>query len=262
MITRALGAFSLVLIACLCAGLASTSSPAVWNHPPKASESGHEHEHDAQGRQLYKGRPIAGTMSWRGAWWLFREEREQEERPEEMLDALQIQPGDVVADIGAGAGYISLRLSKRVGPEGKVLATDIQPQMLEFLKQNAEQAGVTNITTILCTQTETGLPDNAIDLAIMVDVYHECSDPEAVLQGIYRALKPGGRVVFVEYKAEDPTIPIKPDHKMTVAQVRKEAEDQNFQFRKLHSFLPWQHIIEFTKPTDDAGAAEAGSDSD
>jgi len=198
----------------------------------------------------YKGRVIAETMSYLGADWLIRESREEEERPEEMLDSLKIQPGDVVADIGAGVGYTTLRLSRRVGPEGKVYATDIQPEMIRMLKANMKTFGVKNVVPLLATQADTKLPESKLDLVIMVDVYHECNDPEALLQGIRKALKPGGRLVLVEYKAEDPNVPIKPEHKMSTAQARKEVEPQGFAFKEVLDFLPWQHILIFERPAD------------
>jgi ubiquinone/menaquinone biosynthesis C-methylase UbiE len=198
----------------------------------------------------YMGRVIAPVMGFQAADWLFRDTREAEEQPEQMLDALKIKPGDTVADIGAGAGYTSLRLARRVGPEGVVLATDVQTQMLALLTDNARAAGVKNIKAIRATQTETKLPDGQVDLALMVDVYHEASDPEALLQGLKKALKPGGRLVFVEFRGEDPEVPIKPEHKMTLAQVRREVEPQGFRFQENFEFLPWQHIIIFQKPLD------------
>lgn len=203
----------------------------------------------------YKGREIAETMSFLGADWLVRESREEEERPEEMLDSLKIKPGDVVADIGAGVGYTSLRLSRRVGPEGKVFATDIQPEMVRMLKANMKTFEVKNVVPLLATQTDTKLPEGKIDLVIMVDVYHECSKPEALLQGIRKALKPGGRLVLVEYKGEDPDVPIKPEHKMTTAQVRKEVGPQGFTFKEVLDFLPWQHILIFERPADEKAVA-------
>ncbi len=202
----------------------------------------------------YMGRPIADVMGYQGANWLFRTEREEEEQPEKMLDALKIKEGETVADIGAGAGYTSLRLSRRVGPEGTVLATDVQPQMLAMLTANAKKAGVKNIKAIRSTQTDTKLPDGKVDLALMVDVYHEASDPEALLQGLRKALKPGGRLVLVEFRGEDPEVPIKPEHKMTLEQVRLEIEPQGFRFKENHEFLPWQHIIIFEKPADEPPA--------
>ncbi len=198
--------------------------------------------------RTYKGRPIAGVMSYEGAEWLVRPSREQEERPDKMIDALKIKPGSTVADVGAGVGYTSLRLAKRVGPKGTVLATDLQPEMIRMLKQNAKAAKVANVKPILCTADDPKLPEGEVDLALMVDVYHECPDPEAILKGLRKALKPGGRLVLVEFRGEDPEVPIKPEHKMTLAQVRKELEPQGFTFKESLEFLPWQHIIIFEKP--------------
>ncbi len=200
----------------------------------------------------YMGRPIAGVMSYEGADWLFRDTREAEEQPERMLDALKIQAGQTVADIGAGAGYTSIRLARRVGAQGTVLATDVQPQMLAMLRDNAKIAGLANIKPIRATQAATNLPDGQVDLALMVDVYHEASNPESLLQGILKALKPGGRLVLVEFRGEDPDVPIKPEHKMTLAQVRKELEPQGFRFVESLETLPWQHVIIFQKPQAEA----------
>ncbi len=193
------------------------------------------------------GREIADVMSYLGADWLIRPEREDEERPEAMLDALKLKPGDVVADVGAGVGYTSLRLAKRVGPKGTVYATDIQPQMIAMLKDNLKRAKVANVKPVLCTGDDPKLPESVVDLAIMIDVYHECANPAATLKGLHKALKPKGRLVLVEFRAEDPDVPIKPEHKMTVEQVRKEIEPQGFAFKELQDFLPWQHIIIFEK---------------
>jgi ubiquinone/menaquinone biosynthesis C-methylase UbiE len=203
----------------------------------------------------YMGRPIADVMTYHGADWLVRAEREQEEQPEAMLDALKIPPGAAVADVGAGVGYTSLRLARRVGPTGTVYATDVQPEMLRMLVANAQDAGVKNIKPIRCTASDPKLPEGKIDLILMVDVYHECSDPEATLQGLKKALKPGGRLVLVEFRAEDPDVPIKPEHKMTLAQVRRELEPQGFTFKESLEFLPWQHIIFFEKKA----ASQSGS---
>ncbi len=216
-----------------------------------AQEDAAANARQGQEEKIYKGRPIADVMSYLGANWLFRPTREQEEQPERMLDALKIQPGDTVADIGAGAGYMSLRLARRVGPEGTVLATDVQPQMLRLLAANAKARDVTNIKPILCTQNDPKLPEGQVDLALMVDVYHEMSQPETSLQGLLKALKPGGRLVLVEFRGEDPDVPIKPEHKMTLEQVRKEIEPQGYTFVDSLEFLPWQHIIIFQKPTQD-----------
>jgi ubiquinone/menaquinone biosynthesis C-methylase UbiE len=194
------------------------------------------------------GRPIADVMSWQGVDWLFRETRIEEEQPEAMLDALKIPRGASVADVGAGAGYHSIRLARRVGPKGTVYAVDIQPEMIRMLKFNASQARIANIKPVLATQTESHLPPGKIDLVLMVDVYHECSHPDQTLKDLKRALKPGGRLVLVEFRGEDPEVPIKPEHKMTLKQVRREVEPQGFVFKKSLEFLPWQHVIIFEKP--------------
>jgi ubiquinone/menaquinone biosynthesis C-methylase UbiE len=202
----------------------------------------------------YMGRPIAPVMTYEGADWLVRDSREQEEEPEAMLDALKIQPGETVADVGAGVGYTSVRLARRVGPKGRVLASDIQPEMLRMLAANMRSAGIKNVSAIRGTITDPKLPEGEVDLALMVDVYHECPDPEATVRGIRRALRPKGRLVLVEFRGEDPDVPIKPEHKMTLAQVRRELEPQGFDFKANYEFLPWQHIIVFEK------AAEKKSD--
>jgi ubiquinone/menaquinone biosynthesis C-methylase UbiE len=207
---------------------------------------------------FYMGRPIADVMSWEGADWLFRETRIEEEQPEAMLNALKISRGATVADVGAGAGYHSIRLARRVGTKGVVYATDVQPEMLRMLRDNARSARVTNIKPVRCTQLDTGLPERAIDLVLMVDVYHECSDPETTLQGLRTALKPGGRLVLVEFRGEDPEVPIKPEHKMTLEQVRREVEPQGFTFKESLEFLPWQHVIIFERPNDPKDAKPTG----
>ncbi|MFO0959290.1 MAG: methyltransferase domain-containing protein [Isosphaeraceae bacterium] len=202
----------------------------------------------------YMGRPIAPVMSYLGAEWLIRETRVDEEQPDRMLDALKLKPGDVVADVGAGVGYTSERIARRVGQDGKVLATDVQPQMLEMLAERMKAAGVKNVEPKLCTQDDTKLPEGSVDLAILVDVYHEASRPDLLLQGIFKALKPGGRLVLVEFRGEDPEVPIRPEHKMTLDQVKKEVAPQGFAFVESQEFLPWQHLIIFRKPATVAGA--------
>jgi ubiquinone/menaquinone biosynthesis C-methylase UbiE len=211
---------------------------------------------------FYMGRPIADVMSWEGVDWLFRETRIEEEQPEAMLDALKVPRGATVADVGAGAGYHSIRLAHRVGPKGTVLATDLQPQMLEMLRNNAREAGVTNIKPIRATQSDTKLPDAKVDLILMVDVYHECSNPETTLKGLFKALKPLGRLVLVEFRGEDPEVPIKPEHKMTLGQVRREVEPQGFVFKDSLEFLPWQHVIIFEKPGGTPQKAQSGTDTE
>jgi FkbM family methyltransferase len=206
------------------------------------------------------GRPIADVMSWQGYEWLLRETRVEEEQPEAMLNALKVPRAATVADVGAGVGYHSIRLARKVGPQGTVYATDVQPEMLRMLRENARAARVTNIKPVRCTQADTGLPEGAIDLILMVDVYHECSDPEATLQGLRAALKPRGRLVLVEFRGEDPEVPIKPEHKMTLEQVRREVEPQGFTFKESLEFLPWQHVIIFEKPDDKAEKTDKAHD--
>jgi SAM-dependent methyltransferase len=199
------------------------------------------------GPKAYMGRVIADVMTFHGADWLVRDTREAEEQPDRMLDALKLKPGMTVADVGAGVGYTSVKIAGRVGPKGTVLATDVQPEMLRMLRENASSLGVKNIKPILCTPTDPKLPEGAVDLILMVDVYHELSEPETSLKGFRKALKPDGRLVLVEFRAEDPEVPIKPEHKMTVVQARKELEANAFAFKESLEFLPWQHVIIFEK---------------
>ncbi len=196
----------------------------------------------------YMGREIAGVMGWQGAAWLEREEREKEERTDILLKALALKPGMVVADIGAGTGYLSRCMASVVAPSGKVLAVDVQPEMVRMLKKLAEQKGLSNIVPSLGTETDVKLPPSSVDLAIMVDVYHELAYPFEVMESIIRALKPGGQIVFIEYRAEDPNVPIKELHKMSEAQVKREAEvHATLKWDRTVNSLPWQHMIVFRK---------------
>lgn len=197
--------------------------------------------------KIYMGREIAQVMGHQGADWLERTERAEEEAPEKLVKLLNLQPGDQVADIGAGTGYISWRMAKIVGITGKVFAVDIQPEMLELLAGRMKERGITNVVGVLGTITDPKLNPNSIDLALMVDVYHEFSQPVEMMKNLIAGLKPGGRVAFVEYRGEDPTVPIKPLHKMTVEQVRKEAEAAGLKFEKTIEALPRQHLILFQK---------------
>jgi len=197
--------------------------------------------------KVYMGREIAKVMSYYGASWLERPERAEEERPERVLAALGLKPGMVVADIGAGSGYYSSRMAERVGSKGTVYAVDVQPEMIEILRLQMKQRGVTNVKPILGTETDPRLPQGALDLALMVDVYHELEYPYEMLAAIVRSLKPGGRVVFVEFRGDDPSVPIKALHTMTEAQVRKEAAVQPLEWVRTVRDLPWQHIIVFRK---------------
>lgn len=202
----------------------------------------------AGGREYYRGRQIAPVMGYQGADWLIRPEREQNEQPEKVLDVLKLEKGQTVCDFGAGNGYFSLKMARRVGSEGKVLCVDIQPQMLELLRRRARAQKVTNIEPILCTETDPKLPANSIDLLIMVDVYHEISNPIPVMAGIHKAMKKDGRVVLVEYRGEDPSIPIKPLHRTTVKQMASELDAVGFRYvANKGDFLPRQHILIYKK---------------
>jgi precorrin-6B methylase 2 len=196
----------------------------------------------------YMGREIAQVMGWQGAAWLEREEREREERTDLLLAELALKPGMVVADVGAGTGYIARRMATQVVPAGVVYAVDVQPEMIRLLEALAAQAKLAQIKPVLGAVDDVRLPAASIDLAIMVDVYHELEFPREVLASIVRALKPGGRVVFVEYRAEDPRVPIKALHKMSEAQVRREAGALALTWERTAAGLPWQHVVVFRKP--------------
>jgi len=202
--------------------------------------------------KFYLGREIAHVMGHQGANWLERPERAQEERTDLLMDALPIKEGDVIADIGAGSGYFSWQFAQRVGKPGKVLAVDIQPEMLEILAGKMKERGVADrIEGILGTIKDPNLPPDSVDLAIMVDVYHELSHPYEMTVKMVEGLKPGGLLVFVEYKTEDPTIRIKRLHKMPEAQVKKEMTVQNLEYVETIGVLPQQHIVIFKKPQKD-----------
>ena len=201
---------------------------------------------DGIGR-TYMGREISAVMGWQGAAWLERDEREREERTDLLLDALALKPGMVVADIGAGTGYLSRRMAGAVLPGGKILAVDVQPEMVSMLERFVKRLKLENIEPRLGGEKDVGLAPESVDLAIMVDVYHELTHPHEVLASILRALKPGGQVVFVEYKAEDPNVPIKPLHKMSEAQIRREAEQHALRWERTERGLPWQHVVVFRK---------------
>ena len=198
----------------------------------------------------YKGREIAQTMHFNGAPWLVRENREREEDCEKMLANLGVKPGMTICDMGCGNGFYTLRLAKMVGPDGHVLAVDIQPEMLSLLHQRARKEGVTNITPILGSVIDPYLPADSVDRVLCVDVYHEFSHPEQMLAALRKAMKPDGRLVLVEFREEDVTVPIKPLHKMSKRQVNKELQPNGYRLVSEFDGLPWQHMMFFGK--DDA----------
>src|SRR6476469_4273934 len=193
------------------------------------------------------GRRYAQTMSYLGADWLDRSERVQEEEPDVALEALKLTAGSTVADVGAGSGYMTVKMAKRVGPTGKVYANDIQPEMLALLRQRLVREKVTNVDLVLGTFDDPKLPAGAIDLILMVDGYHEFSEPQQMLRRMHEQLKPGGRLVLLEYRKEDPAIPIRIDHKMTVAEAKMEVEAEGYTLSKVDEALPRQHILIFTR---------------
>jgi ubiquinone/menaquinone biosynthesis C-methylase UbiE len=203
----------------------------------------------AQSEHPITGRRIASVMGIGGADWLERSEREIEELPETALDKIGLKPGMIVADVGAGVGYFSVRVAKRVGPEGKILAVDVQPEMLTILKDRAAKAKLTNIQTILGSESDPHLPPASCDLILMVDVYHELSQPQRMLQKMRQALKNDGRLVLLEYRKEDPHIPIRSEHKMSVQEAKAEVEAEGFKLDQTLNDLPRQHIFIFRKNT-------------
>lgn len=221
-----------------------TNSQTVQNTP--RYQYFENHDPDGIGK-FYMGREIAQVMGHEGADWLDRPEREAEEAPSMLLKALKLKPGMVIADIGAGSGALSFPMAKLVAPSGKVMAEDIQPEMLDIIRKRMKERGVENVVPVLGTITDTKLPDSSVDLILLVDVYHEFDHPWEMTRSMVKALKPGGRLVFVEYRAEDPEVPIKPVHKMTVRQVRKEMSVQPLKYVETNEILPRQHIIIFTK---------------
>jgi precorrin-6B methylase 2 len=197
--------------------------------------------------KYFMGRQIAHVMGHQGADWLERPTREAEEHTDEMINLLSLKPGENVADIGAGTGYITWRMAKKIAPTGKVYAVEIQQEMLDLLSANMKSRGISNVVQTLGTVTDPHLPTNTLDLIIMVDVYHEFDHPYEMTEAMVRSLKTGGRLVFIEFRKEDPKVPIKELHKMSVAQVKKEMSVQQLQYSETLTNLPWQHVIIFKK---------------
>ncbi len=219
-------------------GLASPAQcPAYESRPPQSR--------DGSGR-VFLGREIAPVMGHLGAAWLERPEREAEEKPSTLIRELGLKAGDTVADIGAGTGYFSFRIAPLVG-SGKVLAVDVQPEMLAMIRSRARTTGIANVEPVQGRPDDPSLPDASADLILMVDVYHEFSQPCEMMRAVARALKPGGRVALVEYRAEDPAVPIKPLHKMTQAQAIREMAAAGLLWQRTVDTLPWQHLMFFTK---------------
>jgi ubiquinone/menaquinone biosynthesis C-methylase UbiE len=194
------------------------------------------------------GRVYALPMGVAGAAWLDRRERELEEEPDLAMRLIRVPRGATVADLGAGSGYFTVRLARAVGDTGKVYAVDIQAGMLTLLQRTVERARLANVIPVLGAEDDPRLPAESLDLVLMVDVYHELASPQVTLGHLKRALKPGGRLVLLEYRAEDPDVPIRPEHKMTKAQVKLEVEHEGFKQQRVYDDLPRQHLIIFTRP--------------
>ncbi len=248
-IRRWQAAILVTLFVVLSANLAAVAEeqPAATNTPSRYTFRA---EHDPNGiGKFYMGREIARVMGHQGILWLERPEREQEEGLSLLIESLQLAPGMVVADIGAGSGVISTKIAEQIGPTGTVLAVDIQQEMLDALAAKCKKRGIENIVPILGETKSPRLKPGTVDLVVMVDVYHEFDFPYEMLRGIAASLKPGGRVAFVEYRKEDPTVPIKEVHKMSEAQVKKEAAPPEFglRWKETVAKLPRQHVVVFEK---------------
>jgi ubiquinone/menaquinone biosynthesis C-methylase UbiE len=201
-----------------------------------------------QSRHPVSGRVIAQVMGYEGAGWLERPEREDEEQPSRAIAALDIRPGQVVADVGAGSGYYTVRLAERVGPTGRVFAADIQPEMLDLLRARVKRARLDQVELVRSSATDPGLPEGLCDLILMVDVYHELARPQEVLRKLRASLKPDGRLVLIEFRKESAWVPIREEHKMSVKEARMELEAEGYRFDRVIDVLPWQHILVFRQP--------------
>lgn len=233
----ALTALSLSLLSCREAGCDQDVAA------PTVAASALEAPSDPPG--FYLGRELAPTMSHEGAPWLVRSEREAEEKTSRMLEELHLEPGDVACDIGAGNGYHTLRMAEVVGEKGRVFAVDVQREMLDMLRARAKEAGVTNVQPVLGALDDPHLPAGGCDLILMVDVYHELSDPKGMLAHLRAALNDGGTMALVEFRAEDPEVPIKPLHKMSKKQILREMTANRFELLRSYDGLPWQHLMVF-----------------
>jgi ubiquinone/menaquinone biosynthesis C-methylase UbiE len=223
--------------------------PAIFLCPAAPSARGESPSAPGQ----YMGREIATTMHYSGAEWLTREKRQREEDCRRLLQELRVKPGDAVCDMGCGNGFYTLKLAQLAVKSGKVYAVDIQQEMLDMLKERTKKARLTNVVPLLGTEADPGLKENSLDLVLMVDVYHEFSRPEAMLKAIRKSLKPSGRIALAEFRAEDPKVPIKPEHKMSKRQILKEFSANGLKLVGQFDKLPWQHLMFFVR--DDGGKA-------
>lgn len=242
---------ALLTVAAIAAILGACAGPAQEGSDPPPETAGDVYRFGDASRdgigKYYMGREISHVMGHLGAGWLERASREQEERTDLLVARLPLEEDDVVADIGAGTGYFSFRMARRV-PGGEVLAVDIQPEMLQIIEERRRDTGLENVRAIRGGVTDPALPAAGVDLALIVDAYHEFSHPREMAEGLLRGLRPGGLLVLVEYRAEDPAVPIKRLHKMSELQARRELESVGFEFIRNEDFLPQQHFLVFRKP--------------
>ena len=239
-----------VVLAMIVFGLLGPQSTYSSSPQAASTEPAYEHRevHDPNGTgKFYMGREIAQVMGPGGIVWLDRPQREEEERPAIVLEALDLKGGEVVADVGAGSGFYTFKIAPKVGKTGKVLAVDIQDEMIKTIRQRATEQKITNVEVIKGSESDPNLPPNGVDVVLMVDVYHELSYPFEVMTKIRQALKPGGRMVFVEYRKEDPKVRIKEVHKMSVEQLEKEMKAVKLTPLRTVETLPLQHIVIFEK---------------
>jgi FkbM family methyltransferase len=230
--------FALLALLLLSATVAAAGEPAPYESCPYPSRDGIG--------KCYMGREIAQVMGHQGADWLERPQREEEERPSVVIRNLELQPDHTVADIGAGTGYFAFRIAPLV-PRGSVLAVDIQPEMLQIMERRKRESGVGNVQTVLGAVDDPKLPEHGVDLVLLVDVYHEFSHPREMMTAIVRALRPGGRVALVEYRAEDRNVPIKRLHKMSQSQAIREMAAVGLRHMQTRDVLPWQHLMFFER---------------
>ena len=228
------------------AGQSAQGAPATTPKPAQPPYETGPASADGIGK-FFHGREISKVMGHAGITWLERSEREAEEAPSRAIEKLELAEDSVIADIGAGSGYHSFRIAPRI-PKGRVIAVEIQQEMLDFLSARSAELGITNVVPHLGMVDSVNLPPGTLDAALIVDAYHEFSHPAEMLESLYAALKPGGRIYLLEFRAEDPRVPIKPLHKMTEAQARKEFEGAGFRFLGNQRHLPWQHFIVFERP--------------
>jgi ubiquinone/menaquinone biosynthesis C-methylase UbiE len=236
-----------LLLALIVAGTACSNET-----PPPTSEEHYSYTKENQDGigKFYMDREISWTMGHQGASWLNRKTRNKEERTDLLLESLPINSGDNIADIGAGTGFFSIPMAEATGAEGTVYAVDIQPEMLARIQKRATKAGVTNIKLVLATEKSPALAANTIDMVLMVDAYHEFAWPREVMTAVFESLTPGGKVVLIEYRQEDPSVPILRLHKMSEQQVRREMAAVGLEFVENGDFLPQQHFLIFSKPAE------------